>query len=214
MGTRNSTLIKVNGEYKVAQYGQWDGMPSGRGKSILKLLRTADLEKLKNRVTGLVKGEANEKSKEWKDVLKADEFDYTDEARKISYEEKFARKLKNPGFRFHRDCGGDGIIRMLLDDTLKFKDVALGVNFVADSLFCEWAYVIDLDANTLEVFSGFNMTPLTDDDRFHVLQENGKLEYYPCRLVISLPLDNLPTDDEFVALAEPEEESAPDPVGV
>lgn len=25
MGTRNLTIVYSNGEYKVAQYGQWDG---------------------------------------------------------------------------------------------------------------------------------------------------------------------------------------------
>lgn len=26
MGTRNLTIVYSNGEYKVAQYGQWDGI--------------------------------------------------------------------------------------------------------------------------------------------------------------------------------------------
>jgi len=40
MGTRNLTLVinKV-GETKVAQYGQWDGYPSGQGATILNFLR-------------------------------------------------------------------------------------------------------------------------------------------------------------------------------
>ena len=28
MGTRNLTCVFKDGEYKVAQYGQWDGYPS------------------------------------------------------------------------------------------------------------------------------------------------------------------------------------------
>lgn len=233
MGTRNSTLIKVNGEYKVAQYGQWDGMPDSLGKNILKVLRTADLVALKNRVSALKHGAVADSNPEWKTYLalsrKHDEEQSNalgnkalkDDARYEAYhklrESHRNIMLKTPSFRWSRDCGGANIIKMLLDPELKFKTVAVFTKFVADSLFCEWAYVIDLDTNTFEVFQGFNQTPLGEGDRFHFLQENGELEYYPCRLVVSFPLDNLPTDDDFVALADPEEEeetSAPETAGV
>ena len=39
MGTRNLTIVYSNGEYKVAQYGQWDGYPEGLGVQLLKYLR-------------------------------------------------------------------------------------------------------------------------------------------------------------------------------
>ena len=40
MGTRNLTMvINQKGEKKVAQYGQWDGYPSGVGVSVLNFLK-------------------------------------------------------------------------------------------------------------------------------------------------------------------------------
>lgn len=39
MGTRNLTIVHSNGEYKVAQYGQWDGYPEGLGVQLLKYLK-------------------------------------------------------------------------------------------------------------------------------------------------------------------------------
>ena len=45
MGTRHKqTVINKAGEIKVAQYGQWDGYPSGQGVEILRYLRSANLE--------------------------------------------------------------------------------------------------------------------------------------------------------------------------
>ena len=39
MGTRHLTAVYQNGEYKVAQYGQWDGYPDGQGLICLEFLR-------------------------------------------------------------------------------------------------------------------------------------------------------------------------------
>ena len=49
MGTRNLTMvINQEGEKKVAQYGQWDGYPSGVGVGVLKFLKNKEMfEKFK-----------------------------------------------------------------------------------------------------------------------------------------------------------------------
>lgn len=38
MGTRHLIAAKVDGEYKLAQYGQWDGYPEGQGVAVLDFL--------------------------------------------------------------------------------------------------------------------------------------------------------------------------------
>ena len=78
------------------------------------------------------------------------------------------------------------------------------INFAADSLFCEWAYVIDLDKRTFEVYEGFNKEPLNEDERFFFLEEKsykehrGVDQYHPVKLVKSWSLDELPTGEEFL----------------
>lgn len=40
MGTRHLIEVRLDGEIKVAQYGQWDGYPSGQGADIAEFLHT------------------------------------------------------------------------------------------------------------------------------------------------------------------------------
>ena len=48
MGTRHLIAVQLDGEYKIAQYGQWDGYPEGKGIDVLHFLRNRmDEEKLK-----------------------------------------------------------------------------------------------------------------------------------------------------------------------
>ena len=52
MGTRHLIAVQVDGEYKVAQYGQWDGYLSGQGTDVLTFLigLNGDYEKFKDQV--------------------------------------------------------------------------------------------------------------------------------------------------------------------
>ena len=104
-----------------------------------------------------------------------------------------------------RDTGA-GILEIVANasDDIKLIDDS---DFVQDSLFCEWAYVIDFDKNTFEVYQGFNETPLEPSDRFYSAEqdadENG---LYPIKLCQSFDLSNLPSEEEFLEICEPEQD--------
>lgn len=81
--------------------------------------------------------------------------------------------------------------------------------FLSDSLFCEYAYILNLDDGTLEVYEGFNKDPKAAG-RYAKLYDKPahreKVEYYGVRLVKAYPLDALPED--FSELEEKEEQEA------
>jgi len=69
MGTRNLTMVISNGKTKVAQYGQWDGYPSGQGAAILNFFKKADLKVFKEKVDTLPKWITQKQlTKMWADV--------------------------------------------------------------------------------------------------------------------------------------------------
>ena len=53
MGTRNLTMvIDHKGDVKIAQYGQWDGYPSGVGVNVLNFIKNNELfDSLKSKLS-------------------------------------------------------------------------------------------------------------------------------------------------------------------
>ena len=60
--------------------------------------------------------------------------------------------------------------------------------FIEDSLFCEYAYIIDLDTEQLEYYVGFQKQPQVGNRYGVSPDKNG---YYPCKLAGSFPLERL-----------------------
>lgn len=191
MGTRNLTCVFLDGEYKIAQYGLWDGYPSGQGATALEFLRgivaAGTLGQFADRVRSTSAITADEYKALWVDCganLDSDS---------VSWEvsKKFAARYPH----LSRGAGAD-ILSMVYDGAA--TKLQRQVEFSGDSLFCEWCYVVDLDRGTFEVFKGFNKAPLVLGDRFYG-QQVDKSEYYPVRLVKSYRISSLP---EVAAMVE------------
>ena len=78
--------------------------------------------------------------------------------------------------------------------------------FAVDSLFCEYAYVVDLDASILEVYKGFNTVPLESKERFFGTGKSDG-EYYPIRLWKVFDIKRLPSNAEFLDQLKEDEET-------
>lgn len=196
MGTRNLTLVQLNNEYCVAQYGQWDGYPSYTGINILKFLRTMDKNKF------------IEKLKNTKFITKQDYHNYWMELGIDIEKEKLVDiSTSNKFDKLHPTLSRDMGFNVLnfINESDDIVNLWNDYTFAKDSLFCEWAYLINLDENTLEVYKGFNKTKLTKEDRFYFDGYVSDSEYYPIKLVKTYSLDELPTDDDFVKELESDE---------
>lgn len=180
MGTRHLIAIVVDKEIKVAQYNQWDGYPSGAGVAILSILRDGLYDSFTDKVRG-----CSWVTEEDIEVVNATE----------NWDKVYPWLA--------RDCSEDifGYIQNS-ENGLKLLDRR---SFAAESLFCEWGYVIDLDNSVLEVYRGFNKEPVPAGERFADLAKDG--DYYPIRLAKVYKFDELPENDVFCAELEPEDEA-------
>lgn len=196
MGTRFLICVVKDEQYRVAQYGQWDGDPEGQGIDILMFLRERLNRPLFEKQLGKLSWITEEEfEQEWIScggianggVITAN-FKACDE---------YARRFPHN----NRDTGSKILdIIQKTDNCLKIRN---SLDFAADSLWCEWAYIIDLDKNTFEVYKGFNKQPLQEGERFVTFtppKRNPQYssQYYPVKFVVAFNLNDLPTKEEFL----------------
>jgi hypothetical protein len=200
MGTRHLTVVVVDGDVKVSQYGQWDGYPSGQGTTILDfLLNKGGLDVS---FVEKVKKCRYLDDQEYKELWASCGAD--PEAEWVSMDVSSLFGSRYPWLS--RNAGGEVLILINnSEDGLALKN---SIAFAGDSLFCEWAYVVDYDKRTFEIYQGFNKTPLTEDDRFYGFPvEEDSDGYYPVKLLKSYSLDELPTFEDLEILERSTEES-------
>ena len=189
MGTRNLTCVFKDGEYKVAQYGQWDGYPAGVGADILTFLHewVNELEYELVNVEWITEAERNATWENYErdgDMVEMGEY------------EKWSEEYPE----LSRDTGGKILARIREFSPSERKPklkLENSLSFAADSLFCEWAYVVDYDKGTFEVYEGFNKEALTPMERFFEF-DNPKEEYRPVKLKKAYPLNGLPSVEKFL----------------
>ena len=142
MGTRHLIQVIVDGQVKIGQYGQWDGYPTGQGKDIAKFLETADLDAF---------AEAVRETRFLSDAeYRAIVGKFTSD--KDGWMNKAQSDLMNAEYpELMRDTGA-GILDLVLDGK---RGLADGSDFIDDTLYCEWAYIINLDTREVTVIFGY-----------------------------------------------------------
>lgn len=188
MGTRHLIAVQLDGEYKIAQYGQWDGYPEGQGMTTLHFLRSMDEDKFKSALRNSSFISDDELMALWKQYG-------ADDDGMVSLSDADRMKKDHP--EYSRDTSAD-ILQMVQEHPEGMK-LHNQIGFAANGLFCEWAWVIDLDKRTFEGYRGFGGEPLTEQDRFYFLRDLEQNGYSGVKLAAEWSLDNLPSDEDFLA---------------
>ena len=139
MGTRGAYGIRLNGQDKVF-YNGYDSYPSVLGNDMLKVVRRYTTDELEDFFDSL------------EDVS----------GRNITPEDieacsSYGLSFRNVGtgddwYSLLRDVQGD----LATQIKLKIPFYEDATDFLDDPLFCEWAYIINLDDDTLEVYGGYD----------------------------------------------------------
>jgi hypothetical protein len=139
MGTRGAFGFRIGAKDKVT-YNHFDSYPEGLGLTMLEFIRSTSILEMTKIANGLILiDEQSKPTPEQVDECKA----YMDLDVSSRSPEDWYCLLR--GAQANPDAWKQGLRYMIDSQT-----------FLHDSLFCEWAYIIDLDENTLEIYKGYN----------------------------------------------------------
>lgn len=188
MGTRGSLgFIIEDKEY--LNYNHFDSYPDGLGETVLEFITEINeengWEQFKENAKNVVQ-------------LKGDRVTDT------TIQEKY-RKYSNLGVSEKTLEDPYCLFREIQDSWMteiykgELQHFFFNNNFIKDSLFCEYAYIINLDTMKLEFYDGFQKKE-QPNNRFGV--KPNKDGYYPSRLVGVFDLEDIKDSDDINNLVE------------
>ena len=183
MGTRSLIVVVKNDEIKVAQYSQYDGYFGSTGQLIKEFVQNKEKVNLLNKKIDLCR------------FLTKNEVDELNE--RLSNGEDIFQDFP----QLSRNLGVD-ILDYIIDQN---EETCLldKRKFALDSLFCEYAYVVNLDTEIVEFYLGFNTNKNADFGRFkdleNLLSEDEK--YRTVALLKSYKFNEIPTMEHLERLA-------------
>lgn len=201
MGTRNLIAVIYENEVKVAQYGQWDGYLEGQGKGIVEFLENDfEIEKFKQKLKRckfLTKEELEKIYKQWED--------------KDGYITDFnARMLFQDYPQLSRDMGSE-VLEFIYRNPSKMIPLCNQFEF-GFSPWCEFAYVINIDNEIVEVYYGYNHDELDPNERFYTEEPTligyDGTKYYGCKLKYKIPIQEFTNEkiDEIIEQEQKEDD--------
>lgn len=228
MGTRGLTVVYLDGQHRIAQYGQWDHYPNGQGVTTLEFCRTwltdpakrAQFEANLRKCRWVTEAELEETERKTREAMNEPDTGtgmWSMDCANYHRTHFFPLIDRNLGAKVLYAVAEGNVVKEVDRFSSKARAVNTEVDFIlqdslafaGDSLFCEYAYVVDLDKNVLEVYRGFNQEPVSESSRFaafRITERYGKpFEYHPVGFWASFPLDNLPDKNTFLEMLDESE---------
>ncbi len=137
MGTRGALGFRLDGQDKIA-YNHYDSYPEGLGDAVITFVNYTDRSTLEARVRAL-RAVTEDSTPTPEDIARLVKFHDSDVSTGSATE----------WYSLLRDTQGNP------ENTLEAGVYVDSSDFLKDSLFCEWAYIVNLDTQMTEVYCGF-----------------------------------------------------------
>lgn len=173
MGTRGVYGFRCNGVDKIT-YNHFDSYPDGLGCDVIDFCRRHSVDEMRKMYDAIVL--VQEDSRPTKEQVKICE-QYTNLSVSTKSTDDWYCLLR--GAQGNLDAYANGLSYMIDSG-----------DFILDSLFCEYGYIINLDENVLEFWVGFQEKP-DNSNRYGTKETDG---YYPCKLLARFSLNELDND--------------------
>lgn len=188
MGTRGTFGFRIDGEDKLT-YNHFDSYPNGLGNTVVEFIRdVGDWDKVKELARNLQDvGDREPTPEDIKACAPYMNLSVSNQDTKDWY------------------C----LLRQTQGNPAAILEIGLFQqenNFINDSLFCEYGYIINLDDMTFEVYEGFQKAKHNKGRYANNPKDN---DYYPSALVGTFPLNNIPENWAKLAYRTEEEEEEP-----
>lgn len=180
MGTRGAWGVRKGGTDYI-WYNHFDSYAEGLGEDIVTYLNNTKLDELKAACESITMLNTNEKPtpEQIARCIKVGTIDL-----------RVGSQSENDWYCLLRKAQGD------VGKTLELGYCPDDKDFLADSLFCEYAYIINLDDGIFEIYRGFNKDPGAAG-RYACKVDKPQAEYTGVKLVGSLPLAS-PIPDTWI----------------
>lgn len=191
MGTRGALGVKLANKYYVT-YNHWDSYPSGLGQQVVEFIRYTIIKKEGSQLIPFKRKILKLQLVKSDDVPTVEQIDKYMKYADLSVSEQTLKDW----YCLLRSIQGIKTLERIRDG--KLEHLIDGYEFLKDSLFCEYAYIINLDTDELEFYRGFQRkpqkgNPFGEENAYEGEKGNP---YYPVILVGKCPLNKIPRNWE------------------